>query len=274
MKNIELIKSFLLENSGSEITLKSTNFYFQIKNLSENKRFMNLLLLHIIFKFKNIKIKYIVDKELSFNGLLDFIKKEDLIILENIPRNKISCLNEIDQYKKIIHFSTYTLTFLTKKNQLLLGLKKRGFGKDYYNGFGGKVENNESIIESAKREVFEECSIRINKLNLRAKLYFIFENSLKPNIEGFVFISDDFHGNPKESDEMKPQWFTIPDIMNPNTILYLLQTIPFNSMWEDDIFWLPFFLYDNSIEGIFIFDDNNHLLFTQISMGDLSKNLD
>jgi len=28
---------------------------------------------------------------------------------------------------------------------MLLGLKKRGFGKDKWNGFGGKVEANESI---------------------------------------------------------------------------------------------------------------------------------
>lgn len=37
--------------------------------------------------------------------------------------------------------------------QLLLGYKKRGFGKDMYNGFGGKVEPGESVSEAAHREL-------------------------------------------------------------------------------------------------------------------------
>jgi 8-oxo-dGTP pyrophosphatase MutT (NUDIX family) len=36
-------------------------------------------------------------------------------------------------------------------NRVLLGMKKRGFGKNWYNGFGGKVEKNESIFEAAIR---------------------------------------------------------------------------------------------------------------------------
>ena len=42
---------------------------------------------------------------------------------------------------------------------MLLGLKKRGFGKDLWNGFGGKVEKNETITEGALRELKEECGI-------------------------------------------------------------------------------------------------------------------
>ena len=34
----------------------------------------------------------------------------------------------------------------------MLGLKKRGFGVGKYNGFGGKVGLNESIIDAAIRE--------------------------------------------------------------------------------------------------------------------------
>lgn len=33
-----------------------------------------------------------------------------------------------------------------------MGQKKRGFGEGYYNGFGGKVEQSETILDAAKRE--------------------------------------------------------------------------------------------------------------------------
>jgi 8-oxo-dGTP pyrophosphatase MutT (NUDIX family) len=47
----------------------------------------------------------------------------------------------------------YTLVFVTdfKNERILLGLKKRGFGINKWNGLGGKVEPGESIIEGAKR---------------------------------------------------------------------------------------------------------------------------
>ena len=44
--------------------------------------------------------------------------------------------------------------------QVLLGLKKRGFGKDKYNGLGGKQEPSETIIDAAVRELREEADMR------------------------------------------------------------------------------------------------------------------
>lgn len=45
----------------------------------------------------------------------------------------------------------YTLIVVKKNDQVLLGYKKRGFGVNKWNGFGGKVEKGESI---------ERCAIR------------------------------------------------------------------------------------------------------------------
>lgn len=44
-----------------------------------------------------------------------------------------------------------TLVLVHNAKQVLLGMKKRGFGVGRWNGFGGKVEQNESIVEAAKR---------------------------------------------------------------------------------------------------------------------------
>lgn len=44
-----------------------------------------------------------------------------------------------------------TLVLIKKPNEVLLGYKKRGFGVNKWNGFGGKVEANESISQAAIR---------------------------------------------------------------------------------------------------------------------------
>ena len=44
-----------------------------------------------------------------------------------------------------------TLVMIMKNNQILLGMKKRGFGVNRWNGFGGKLQPGESILDAAKR---------------------------------------------------------------------------------------------------------------------------
>ena len=57
-------------------------------------------------------------------------------------------MNNIGFIRKV--YSLVLIRDLVNK-KVLLGYKKRGFGKDKYNGFGGKVEKNESILECAIR---------------------------------------------------------------------------------------------------------------------------
>lgn len=45
----------------------------------------------------------------------------------------------------------YTLAFIRNGNNILLGMKKRGFGAGRWNGFGGKVDADETILQAAKR---------------------------------------------------------------------------------------------------------------------------
>ena len=44
----------------------------------------------------------------------------------------------------------FTLVLIRDSDRILLGLKKRGFGKGRWNGFGGKVE---TILQAAHRLV-------------------------------------------------------------------------------------------------------------------------
>ena len=57
-----------------------------------------------------------------------------------------------------------TLLIIHKGDKVLLGMKKRGFGVGRWNGFGGKVDQGETVENAAKREIFEEAGITANNL--------------------------------------------------------------------------------------------------------------
>lgn len=57
-----------------------------------------------------------------------------------------------------------TNCFIVDSGKVLLGLKKRGFGKGKWNGFGGKPQGNETIEQAARREVWEEVKIKLGGL--------------------------------------------------------------------------------------------------------------
>ncbi|MDD3292504.1 MAG: 8-oxo-dGTP diphosphatase [Candidatus Pacebacteria bacterium] len=139
-----------------------------------------------------------------------------------------------------------TLCLIVDENKILLGMKKRGFGEGRWNGFGGKVEEGESIEEAAKREVLEEVGINVKDLNKKGVIDFEFlnDNSL---LEVHIFKACDYSGSPVETEEMKPQWFDILDI-------------PFSEMWPDDLYWLPLFLKNKNFKGKFIFEDKNKII--------------
>lgn len=133
-----------------------------------------------------------------------------------------------------------TLCMVVKDNQILLGMKKRGFGVGRWNGFGGKVEEGETIEEGARRELEEEVGIRALSMQKVGILDFSFENDPKL-LEVHIFKVSDFTGEIVETEEMKPQWFSF-------------DSIPFDQMLSDDIYWFPYLLGDKLFRGSFLFD--------------------
>ena len=133
-----------------------------------------------------------------------------------------------------------TLCIIHQHPRVLLGMKKRGFGMGRWNGFGGKIKSGESIEDAARREIKEEAGIKINDLNKVGIIEFEFENSPEL-LEVHLFKSENFNGEPTESEEMRPQWFHVDEI-------------PFAKMWPDDILWMPFLLKGKKFKGKFLFD--------------------
>ncbi len=142
----------------------------------------------------------------------------------------------------------YTLCLLSNDTHVLLGLKKRGFGEGYWNGFGGKVEEGESIETATRRELLEEAGIHAARLEKQGVNSFEFVGD-PVILEVHIFSVPEFSGKPKESDEMRPQWFKKNDI-------------PYHAMWADDKFWLPHFLAGQRFAGVFTFKDKKLLKHT------------
>jgi len=125
-------------------------------------------------------------------------------------------------------------------------MKKRGFGEGRWNGFGGKVEEGETIIEAAIREMKEESGLKVEELEEKGILLFKFLDTGK-FLEVHVFDVLKYSGEMTETEEMNPKWFNVEEI-------------PFEKMWADDIYWMPLFLNGDKFNGEFVFEDNDKLL--------------
>ena len=82
----------------------------------------------------------------------------------------------------------------------------------------------------------------------RGVINFEFEGD--PNaLEVHIFEITKFEGEPAESDEMRPKWFSASEI-------------PFDKMWPDDRYWMPLFLAGKKFQGRFLFDKPSNQEYT------------
>ena len=149
------------------------------------------------------------------------------------------------------HLTLVLLRDLLSK-RLLLGKKKRGFGTGKFNGFGGKVEPGETLVECAIREMQEESGVRIKNPSYRGFLHFDFDGRPDEVLEVHVFLATEWEGSHVESDEMAPEWVDE-------------DSIPFEQMWKDDKYWIPMLLADNCFEGVFVFRGHDEILSYTLS---------
>jgi 8-oxo-dGTP diphosphatase len=143
-----------------------------------------------------------------------------------------------------------TVTFLTRNSEVLLGYKKTGFGQGYYIGIGGKVEENETIEEAAGRELSEEISIMPSELIPMGTVNFYFPKE-SWNQEVHIFTSDRWKGEPKESDEVRPEWFKS-------------ESLPLDRMWDDAKYWIPRILKGEEVRADFLFNDELNVIDSSI----------
>ncbi len=127
-----------------------------------------------------------------------------------------------------------------KDGKILLGRrKKNGFGQGKWLGFGGKVEDGETIEQAMARECEEEANIKVTKAEKRGVLTFYYVDD--PEMEVHYFEILDYEGLSTDSEEMKIGWFRIDEI-------------PYDKMWPNDRYWLPMFLEKKYFQGDFHFN--------------------
>ena len=157
---------------------------------------------------------------------------------------------------------TCTLLFLRRDDQILLAMKKRGFGANLWNGVGGKVDNGETIEEALVRECQEEIGVTPTSYRKVAEHDFLNDAASDPWQQlVHVYFCDVWQGEPTESEEMAPQWFNIADI-------------PYNEMWQDDQMWLPLVLKDKQVRCSFGFDENDEILSATVAVVQSLDNVD
>lgn len=139
-----------------------------------------------------------------------------------------------------------TLCLVYKHPKILLGMKKRGFGEGRWNGFGGKLEGNETLEENVIREMQEECGITPTKFEKRGVFYCEFEKN-SDIVEVNLFLINKFDGEPVETEEMRPQWFDV-------------DSLPWDDMWDEDKFWYPLFLDGKNFKGNFLFNGQEKVI--------------
>jgi ADP-ribose pyrophosphatase YjhB (NUDIX family) len=138
------------------------------------------------------------------------------------------------------------IVYLLKNSQVALGRKKTGHGIGKWNGYGGKIEANETPEEAAARELFEESGVTIEQKDL-VKVAEIDYKEDKGEWMVYVFTASKFDGNPQESEEMQPKWFN-------------LDKIPYKEMWENDKLWLEKVFNNEKFKAIFWHDNDGNIL--------------
>jgi len=137
-----------------------------------------------------------------------------------------------------------TILFVIRNGEILLIHKKRGLGAGKVNGPGGRLDDGETPVECAVREVEEE--VRVTPIGTRECGQLLFQFLDGYSIHVWVFRADDCQGSPTETEEADPFW--VP-----------LDSIPYESMWADDAIWLPLLIQDQGFHGRFVFDRDRML---------------
>ena len=152
----------------------------------------------------------------------------------------------------------FIIDFNNKK--VLLAMKKTGFGKGKWNGVGGKFEvekGDKSIEDTAIRETIEEVRIIPKSLRKIGILDFYFEYKPEFNHKVYVYLIENWEGDPKETQEMKPKWFNFSQI-------------PYDKMWPDDRYWFPYIIKNLFIKGNFIFGKKEDIIQSKLEVPDLN----
>src|SRR3954464_14549873 len=111
-------------------------------------------------------------------------------------------MSERDKKEQSVGMTDATLCFLLRDlsattlvpGTVLIGHKKRGFGVDKWAGIGGCIEEGESVVAAARREVMEEIGVTIAEADMlpRGLIKFRFPDKPTWNQDVYLFVATDW----------------------------------------------------------------------------------
>ena len=157
-----------------------------------------------------------------------------------------------DYIESGVSFTPAVVCYLRKGNKVLLGLRKKvsfGLGENLIAGIGGKIGDQpefqgETPDEALVREVSEEVGVAVTKFRRVGQVRFVFPHKPKWSQDVVVYVVDEWEGEPRETDAIRPMWFDVTEL-------------PAAQMWDDNRYWLPKVLAGECVNATFLFDENN-----------------
>ncbi|WVR04819.1 hypothetical protein IAU60_001831 [Kwoniella sp. DSM 27419] len=152
----------------------------------------------------------------------------------------------LDDPGVVVHPVEYSLIFVVDmvKRNVLLGLKRRGMGVNLYNGFGGKMEPSETMLECAERELCqEESGLTVQPHGLLPKGHLYSFRPRSPRDPGdkakvllkiHFFVCMAWSGQPIVTEEMSPEWFDIEEESDGRPG----RSLPLDRMWPEASIYL------------------------------------
>jgi len=112
------------------------------------------------------------------------------------------------------------------------------FGK--VNGVGGKVEPDEGITESLRREIAEEIGVDLTELELRGTITWTNFGPKREEWLGFIFLVTGWRGTPPESNlEGSLEWVERRRLLAACSVDEAERAVANLPMWEGDRHFVP-----------------------------------
>jgi len=118
------------------------------------------------------------------------------------------------------------------------------FGK--VNGLGGKLEPDEGIAASVRRELDEEAGVALDDLRLRGTITWTNFGPKREDWMGFIFLSTAWTGTPPEANEEGTlEWISRRRLLDACSDDLAVRTAADLPLWDGDRYFVPLVFDDD-----------------------------
>ena len=111
---------------------------------------------------------------------------------------------------------------INNKKVMAIKYKEPNRRAGWYDIPGGKIEKDETPIQTAIREVFEETTLVVDKLERKGNLIVEYPDRI---FDFEVFIAKQFSGFPADLQENSSEWIEIDELLSKHNIFANIQLL-------------------------------------------------